>query len=51
MSRDLEMTEGAATVLDQHFDDIITEPIEAHASYSGKPLMEYLRANAESITD
>ena len=40
-----------ATVLDQHFDDIITEPIEAHASYSGKPLMEYLRAIATQKTD
>ncbi len=40
-----------ATLLDQHFDDIITEPIEAHASYSGKPLMEYLRAIATQKTD
>jgi hypothetical protein len=35
-----------ATVLDQHFDDIKTEPIEAHTSYSGKLLIEYLRAIA-----
>ena len=35
-----------ATVLDQHFGDIITEPIEAHASYAGQPLMKYLRAIA-----
>lgn len=35
-----------ATVLDQHFVDIITQPIEAHASYSGKSLMEYLRTLA-----
>lgn len=35
-----------ATVLDQHFDEITTEPIEAHASYSGQPLMEYLQAIA-----
>ncbi len=35
-----------ATVLDQHFDDITTQPIEAHTSYSGKSLMEHLRALA-----
>ena len=35
-----------ATVLDQHFDNIITQPIEAHTSYSGKSLMEHLRARA-----
>jgi hypothetical protein len=35
------------TVLDQHFDDITTEPIGAHPSYAGKPLMEYLRAIAK----
>jgi hypothetical protein len=38
------------TVLDQHFDDIVTDPIEAHASYSGKPLMEYLRAIAKQTS-
>ena len=32
-----------ATVLDQHFDDITTQPIEAHANYSGTSLMEHLR--------
>jgi hypothetical protein len=35
-----------ATVLDQHFDDIITQPIEEHASYFGKSLMEHLRVVA-----
>jgi hypothetical protein len=35
-----------ATVLDRHFEDIITHPIEAHSSYSGKSLMEHLRAIA-----
>ncbi len=34
-----------ATVLDQHFDDITTEPVEAHANYAGQPLMEHLRAH------
>ena len=35
-----------ATVLDQHFDDITTQPIEVHVNYSGKSLMEHLRAIA-----
>ena len=35
-----------ATVLDQHFDDITTQPIEAHTNYSGKSLMDHLRALA-----
>ena len=38
-----------ATVLDQYFDSITTEPIEAHASYAGQPFMEYLRAIAIRI--
>ncbi len=37
-----------ATVLDQHFDDIKTEPIKTHTSYPGYPLMEYLRALAST---
>ncbi|MDJ0825481.1 MAG: hypothetical protein QNJ16_08270 [Rhodobacter sp.] len=32
------------TVLDLHFDDITTEPIEAHDAYEGTPFMEHLRA-------
>ena len=33
-----------ATVLDAHFDSIVTAPIDAHANYDGQPFMEYLRA-------
>jgi hypothetical protein len=33
-----------ATVLDLHFEDICTEPIEAHAQYEGRPFMDHLRA-------
>ena len=33
-----------ATVLDLHFEDILTEPIEAHAQYEGRPFMNHLRA-------
>ncbi len=33
-----------ATVLDLHFDDIVTQPIESHANYEGQPFMEYLQA-------
>ena len=32
-----------ATVLDSHFDEISTEPIDAHESYSGRGFMDYLR--------
>ena len=32
-----------ATVLDLHFEDIITEPIEAHAQYEGRPFMDRLQ--------
>ena len=31
------------TVLDCHFDDIRTEEIVGHQTYSGRPLMEHLR--------
>ena len=31
-----------ATVLDLHFDDIRTEPIEAYTRYEGQAFMEYL---------
>ena len=31
-----------ATVLDQHFDDLETDPIDAHTTYDGRPFMEYL---------
>ncbi len=32
-----------ATVLDLHFEDILTEPIEAHAQYGGRPFIDHLR--------
>lgn len=32
-----------STVLDHHFDDITTEPIDAYESYPGRPFMDYLR--------
>jgi hypothetical protein len=35
-----------ATVLDLHFDDIETEPIDAHTNYVGRPFKEYLQAIA-----
>ena len=38
------------TVLDLHFDDIATEPIEAHARYTGRPFMDHLRALAGPIS-
>ena len=31
------------TVLDHHFEDIVTEPIDAHGVYEGRPFMDYLR--------
>ena len=31
-----------ATVLDSHFDDLVTDPIDAHTTYDGRPFMEYL---------
>jgi len=34
------------TVLDRHFDNIVTEPIEDYASHSGKPFMQYLEGKA-----
>ena len=34
------------TVLDQHFDDISTSPIEGVTLYEGEPFMEYLRSLA-----
>ncbi len=30
------------TVLDEHFDDISTEVIEAYEEYEGRPFMDYL---------
>ena len=33
-----------ATVLDLHFKDIRTEPIEAHVQYVGQPFTEHLQA-------
>lgn len=38
-----------ATVLDLHFEDIVTEPIDSRAQYDGQTFMEYLRALASSI--
>jgi len=32
------------TVLDLHFDDIRTEPLEAHVQYDGRAFMDHLRA-------
>ncbi len=37
-----------ATVLDLHFEDIVTEPIDAHKSFEGHPFMEHLRALSSS---
>ena len=34
------------TVLDHYFDDLKTEPIEAHQKYKGHPFMSYLRGVA-----
>ncbi len=31
------------TVLDHHFDDIKTEPIDSHQHSPGRPFMDYLR--------
>ncbi|MCP4316043.1 MAG: hypothetical protein GY789_08505 [Hyphomicrobiales bacterium] len=33
-----------ATVLDLHFEDISTEPIEAHEQHEGRPFMQHLGA-------
>lgn len=33
-----------ATVLDVHFEDIWTYPIESHVQYEGQPFMNQLRA-------
>lgn len=32
-----------STVLDYHFDDISTDPIDAHETYTGLSFMEHLR--------
>ena len=32
-----------ATVLDSHFEDIRTEPSDAHAQFEGRPFMDHLR--------
>lgn len=32
-----------ATVLDLHFDDIETEPIDAQSNFEGRPFTEYLQ--------
>ncbi len=31
------------TVLDHHFDDLSTEPIDGHQHYDGRPFMDYLK--------
>lgn len=33
-----------ATVLDLHFDDIRTEPLDAYVQYEGRQFMDHLRA-------
>jgi len=33
-----------ATVLDRHFDDIQTEPVEAYVQYKGDAFMDHLKA-------
>jgi len=40
---DSPLAHERATVLDSHFDEISTEPIDAHESYSGRAFMDYLR--------
>ena len=37
-----------ATILDHHFADIITQPIEDYQEYKGRPFMEYLKARPSS---
>ena len=32
-----------ATVLDLHFDDIVTEPIDGHTLYEGESFLNYLK--------
>ncbi len=34
------------TVLDHHFEDIVTEPIGGHEVYQGRPFMDHLRDSA-----
>ena len=41
------LTHERTTVLDHHFDDITTDPIDGHAAYRGRPFMEFL---AEAAT-
>ncbi len=40
------------TVLDHHFADITTDPIDSHEAYQGRPFMEFLAeaAGAEEET-
>jgi hypothetical protein len=38
-----------ATVLDLHFENIRTEPIEAYAQYQGRAFMDYLRALVSKV--
>lgn len=35
------------TVLDLHFEDISTEPIDGHRQYAGRPFMDHLRELAQ----
>ena len=37
------------TVLDDHFDDISTEAIEAYQEYEGRPFMDYLAELARQL--
>ena len=46
---DSPLAHERATVLDSHFDEISTEPIDAHESYSGRAFMDYLRRASSLI--
>jgi len=39
------------TVLDHHFNDIATDPIDGHAAYQGRPFMEFLAEAAQTERD
>ena len=36
-----------ATVLDAHFEDLTTRPVDGHEHYEGGPLMDHLRQLAD----
>jgi hypothetical protein len=37
-----------ATILDHYFNDIVTQTIEDHQEYEGRPFLEYLEAQPSS---